>query len=86
MQGQKWGTFTLILIGVYEEERFKKKERVRQEAQSGTIYHKEASVSRCDAIDAVSFRDSSRAAAFLRLRIQVSEVPFPILDLKKTRD
>ena len=45
MQGQKWGTFTLILIGVYEEERFKKKERVRQEARSGTIYHKEASVS-----------------------------------------
>ena len=45
MQGQKWGTLTLILIGVYEEERFKKKERVRQEARSGTIYHKEASVS-----------------------------------------
>lgn len=59
MQGQKWGTFTLILIGVYEEERFKKKERVRQEAQSGTVYHKEASVSRYDTVYAVPFWDSS---------------------------
>lgn len=59
MQGQKWDIFTLILIGVYEEERFKKKERVRQEAQSGTVYHEEASVPRYDVVYAVPFRDSS---------------------------
>ena len=63
----------------------KKKERGGQETKSGTVYHKEASVSRCDAVSyTVSFQDSAWAAAFLRLRIQVPEVPVLILDLRKT--
>lgn len=63
----------------------KKKERGEQETKSGTVYHKEASVSRCYVVwYTVSFQDSAWAAAFLRLRIQVPEVPVLIFDLRKT--
>lgn len=43
-------TFALIFIHIYGEERFKKKESGAQETKNGTVYHKGASVSSCDAV------------------------------------
>lgn len=51
--------FALTFIVIYREEKFKKKESEGREAKKGTVYHKEASVSRSnDVSQTVSSQDS----------------------------